>query len=101
MLSLEAVPVINENDAVSSEEIKFGDNDRLSALVANLVEAEQLILLSDVEGLLDGKKVVREVSRIDAQILSLARKEDKTHTSGGMFTKLSAAQIATASGIKT
>ncbi len=101
MLLLKAVPIINENDAVSSEEIKFGDNDRLSALVANLVEAEQLILLSDVEGLLDGKKVVKEVSGINAQILSLARIEDKTHTSGGMFTKLEAAKIATASGIKT
>lgn len=101
LLEMNIIPVINENDAVSHQEIRFGDNDNLSARVAVLVEAEELIILSDVEGLLDGKFLVKEVPRIDARIISLARKEDKTYTSGGMSTKLKAAEIATSSGIKT
>ncbi len=101
LLSIDIIPVINENDVVSYEEIRFGDNDHLSALVADLTGAEQLIVLSDVEGLLKEEKLVREVSRIDSDILSLAREEDKTHTTGGMLTKLQAAKVAVSSGIKT
>ncbi len=101
LLDMKIIPVINENDVISYDEIRFGDNDRLSALVADLISAEQLILLSDVQGLLDRKGLVREVLKIDEQIFALAKKEDKTHTSGGMLTKLEAARIATASGIKT
>jgi glutamate 5-kinase len=101
LLKMNIIPIINENDVVSYEEIRFGDNDRLSSLVADLVAAEQLILLSDVEGLLEENKLVKEISKINSRILSLAKKEDKTHTSGGMFTKLEAAKIATSAGIKT
>ncbi len=101
LLNMNIVPVINENDAVSHEEIRFGDNDRLSALVANLVGACELIMLSDIEGLLEGKILVKEVSKIDSAILGLAKTEDKTHTSGGMLTKLQAAGIAISSGIRT
>jgi len=101
LLLMGVVPVINENDAVSSEEIRFGDNDRLSALVGDLIGARELIMLSDVEGLLEGDKLVRQVSCIDNKVFSLARKEDKMYTAGGMFTKLEAAKIATSSGIKT
>ncbi|UCG35670.1 MAG: glutamate 5-kinase [Candidatus Omnitrophota bacterium] len=101
LLSMGVVAVINENDAVSSEEIRFGDNDRLSALVGDLIGAQELIMLSDVEGLLEGNKLVKQVSCIDNKVFSLARKEDKMYTAGGMFTKLEAAKIATSSGIKT
>lgn len=100
LLAMKVVPIINENDAVSSDEICFGDNDSLSARVAVLVGAKELIILSDVEGLLDGSELIKEVPQITSQITSLARKEDKSHTSGGMLTKLQAAGMATASGIK-
>ncbi len=101
LLTLNIIPVINENDAVSCEEIRFGDNDRLSALVADLIEADQLIMLSDVKGVLKGREFLREVEKIDSAILALAGKEDKIYTSGGMTAKLQAAKIATASGVKT
>lgn len=101
LLSLGIVPIINENDVVSHQEIRWGDNDYLSALVADLADANQLILLSDVEGLFKGKELVKRVEKIDETIESLVRKQTKTHTSGGMETKLEAATKATLSGIKT
>lgn len=101
LLDMGVIPVINENDVVSYEEIRFGDNDRLSALVADLVGAQDLIILSDVEGLLSKDALVREVRSIDESVVSLARKEDKEYTSGGMITKLEAARLAVTSGIKT
>ena len=100
LLEMNIIPIINENDAVSYEEIGFGDNDRLSAMVADLIGAEQLVILSDVKGLLDGDKVVKEVNRIDERIDSLVRRQRKTHTAGGMDTKLQAAEKANLSGIK-
>ena len=101
LLAMNVIPVINENDAVSYEEIGFGDNDRLSSLVADLMSAEQLIILSDVEGLLDGDSVVKEVRQIDDKIKSLIKQKKKTHTKGGMAAKLEAAALANISGIKT
>ncbi len=101
LLAMSVIPVINENDVVSYEEIRFGDNDHLSVLVANLVEAEQLIMLSDVEGLMDQDAVVRKVSRLDEKIKTLIKKEKKVHTVGGMETKLKAAGIAISLGIRT
>lgn len=101
LLAMGVIPIINENDAVFYEEIGFGDNDRLSALVANLVGAEQLIILSDVEGLLEDDMVVKRVTQINEKIRSLVREQVRTHTSGGMDTKLEAATIANLSGIKT
>ncbi|MCF7908463.1 MAG: glutamate 5-kinase [Candidatus Omnitrophica bacterium] len=101
LLAMDIVPIINENDAVSCEEIRFGDNDSLSARVAVLVGAQKLIMLSDVEGLFDKTKLIKEVSQVTSDITSLAKKEDKTHTSGGMITKLQAAEMATSSGIRT
>ncbi len=105
LLSMGAVPVINENDALTFEEIglgtKVGDNDRLSAFVADLIAAEQLIILSDVEGLLSGDVLVKEVSQINNEIRALVKKQTRTHTSGGMDTKLEAATKACLSGIKT
>ncbi|MBN2482900.1 MAG: glutamate 5-kinase [Candidatus Omnitrophica bacterium] len=101
LLAMKVIPVINENDAISYKEIRFGDNDHLSALVANLVEAEQLIILSDVEGLMDGDVVVREVSRLDEKIKTLVKQDKKVHTVGGMVTKLKAAGIAISLGVRT
>ena len=93
------VPIINENDSISTEEIRFGDNDTLSARVASLLEADILIILSDVEGLLDkDKKIVRLVTEITPQIKALACPTDKKTCVGGMVTKLEAASIATSSG---
>ncbi|MFA6357041.1 MAG: glutamate 5-kinase [Candidatus Omnitrophota bacterium] len=100
LLKLKCVPIINENDTVATEEIKFGDNDKLSALVSILVDAQLLIILSDVDGLLDkNKKVIRSVDRITPGIKSLACPSSKKTCVGGMITKLDAAQIATSAGI--
>lgn len=100
LLKLKCVPIINENDTVATEEIKFGDNDKLSALVSILVDADLLIILSDVDGLLDkNKKVIRQVSKINAGIKSLACPTSKKTCVGGMVTKIEAARIAVGSGI--
>jgi len=95
LIKLGAVPVINENDTVSTDEIKFGDNDRLSALVATLISADLLIILSDIDGLLDrNNKVVSLVEYIGPEIKALACPTDKKTCVGGMVTKLEAAKIA-------
>lgn len=100
LIELGTIPIINENDTVSTEEIKFGDNDRLSALVASLISADLLIILSDVEGLLDkDKKLIRVVDEITPQIKALAYPTEKKTCVGGMITKLEAAKIAVDSGI--
>lgn len=100
LLKLKVVPIINENDTVATEEIKFGDNDRLSALVAIQVGADLLIILSDVEGLLDkNKKIIRRVEKITAGIKALACPTKKKICVGGMITKLEAARIAQDGGV--
>ncbi|MFH0827335.1 MAG: glutamate 5-kinase [Candidatus Omnitrophota bacterium] len=95
------VPIVNENDTVSTQEIQFGDNDRLSALVAGLISADILIILSDVDGLLekDKKTIVRLVDEISPSIKALACPTLKKTCRGGMISKLEAAKIATDSGI--
>jgi glutamate 5-kinase len=93
------VPVINENDSVAVEELKFGDNDRLSAEVAILAQADLLVILTSVEGLLDKqRKLIPKVTDIDA-VVHLARNETGIHSKGGMITKLQAAKMAFQSGI--
>jgi glutamate 5-kinase len=100
LLKLGSIPIVNENDTVSTEEIKFGDNDRLSALVATMISADLLIILSDVDGLLDkNKNLVRLVPEITNDIRSLASPSDKNTSVGGMITKIDAAKIAVDSGI--
>jgi glutamate 5-kinase len=100
LLKLKSVPVINENDTVSTQEIKFGDNDRLSALVASLINADILIILSDVPGLFGReKKVIPAVAEINAEIKALASPVNKRTSVGGMVTKIEAAKIAVDSGI--
>ncbi|HEV2427716.1 MAG TPA: glutamate 5-kinase [Acidimicrobiales bacterium] len=104
--ALGVVAIVNENDAVADEEIRFGDNDRLAALVANLVAAERLVLLTDTEGLLTADPrvdasatLIEEVARIDAELLDLAGSSRSGVGSGGMASKLAAARIATWSGV--
>ncbi len=99
LIALGAVPVVNENDTVAIDEIRFGENDLIAALVANLVRADLLVLLSDVEGLHDRAGVVAEVERITPDVMKLAGGSSSAFGSGGMRSKLDAARIATASGV--
>ena len=106
--ALNVVPIVNENDAVADEEIRFGDNDRLAALVANLIGASHLVLLTDTEGLLTADPrldpsatLIEEVSAIDADLLQVAGSSRSGVGSGGMASKLAAARMATWSGITT
>ncbi|MDD5669682.1 MAG: glutamate 5-kinase, partial [Candidatus Omnitrophica bacterium] len=100
LLSWGAVPVINENDTVSTDEIRFGDNDRLSALVSSIISADLLIILSDIDGLLDkDKTVIPCVESITPAVKALACPSDKKTCAGGMITKIEAARIAVDSGI--
>ncbi len=100
ILKFKALPIINENDTVATEEIKFGDNDKLSALVAILLDADLLVILSDVDGLLDkNKQVIGVVGKINGQIKSLACSTNKKICVGGMITKLEAARMVIAAGI--
>lgn len=105
LLELGALPVINENDTVATEEIAVGDNDTLSAIVASTVKADLLILLSDIDGLYDSDphknpnaKLISTVEEIDESILALAGGSGSSLGTGGMVTKLSAAQIVTEAG---
>lgn len=93
------VPIINENDSVAVEELRFGDNDHLSAEVAILAKADLLIILTSVDGLLDKKKqLIEAVTDIDS-ISHLANGETGAYSTGGMITKLQAVKIAVQSGI--
>ena len=106
LFEYDAIPIINENDTVSVDELQttFGDNDRLAAIVTNLIQAPLLVLLSDVEGLYDGdpdapgSKVIPTVKRLDDSILSLVRDRSGGPGKGGMASKLEAARQATAGG---
>ncbi|HEX74946.1 MAG TPA: glutamate 5-kinase [Dehalococcoidia bacterium] len=109
LIELGAVCIVNENDVVATDEIgevKFGDNDNLSAMVANLVDADLLILLTDIDGLYTADpqhdsdaKLIPKVEKIDAEIERLASKPSTPHGVGGMATKIEAAQLATSSGV--
>lgn len=105
LLELGALPVINENDTISTEEFGIGDNDTLSAIVAVTIQADLLILLSDIDGLFDGDprknpdaKLIDTVEKIDELIISLGGGSGSSLGTGGMATKLRAAQMATAAG---
>jgi len=106
LLALGAVPVVNENDTVATAEIRYGDNDNLSADVAVLVDADLLVLLTDIEGLFDADprenpraKLLRDVDDIERQALPAAGGAGSSAGTGGMITKVEAARKATASGI--
>ena len=105
LLELGALPVINENDTVSTDEIVIGDNDTLSAIVSATVSADLLILLSDIDGLYDrdprrhaDAHLISTVERVDDDLYTLAEDSSTGLGTGGMVTKLRAAAIATAAG---
>ncbi len=106
LLELGVLPIVNENDTVATSEIRFGDNDRLAALVAHLVHADLLVLLSDVDGLYDGPPT-REGARLlpnvrdeaDLEAVSIGSVGAAGVGTGGMVTKVEAARIATGAGI--
>jgi len=106
LLELGAVPIINENDTVSVEELQttFGDNDRLAAIVTNLIRAPLLVLLSDVDGLFDGdprkagSRVIPTVDQLDESVMGLVCDKLGGMSKGGMASKLEAARLATAGG---
>lgn len=94
------VPIINENDTVATEEIKFGDNDQLAALVSNLVSADALIILTDVEGVRDATGVRMPIVRdIEREAVPVAGKSSSTVGSGGMASKVGSARIVTRTGV--
>ena len=99
--SYSAIPIINENDTVATDEIKFGDNDRLCVLVAGLVNAEQIIFLTSVDGLTSPEtgRVLRLVTKIDNSIMGMATKDVGVFAIGGMQSKLKAVKSAVLSGI--
>ena len=105
LLEWRAVPVINENDTVATNEIRYGDNDRLAARVATMASADLLILLSDIDGLYDAPpganpnaKLIPIVESVTSEIEAMAGAAESELSRGGMFTKIEAAKIATTSG---
>ena len=107
LLELGVVPVVNENDAVADDEIRFGDNDRLAALVAHLVSADLLVLLTDAPGLLtadprldSSASLIEEIVEVDHELEAVAGGTGTARGSGGMASKLAAAKIAAWSGVR-
>jgi glutamate 5-kinase len=107
LLDLGVMPVVNENDAIADDEIRFGDNDRLAALVAHLVAADLLVLLTDAPGLLTADprldataSLIEEIVEVDHSLEAMAGGTGTTRGSGGMASKLAAAKIAAWSGVR-
>jgi len=106
LLELNVIPIVNENDTVSTEEIEFGDNDTLSAIVACIIEADLLLILSDIDGLYnkdpnlyDDAVLIKKVTVIDDSIKALASSSQSQLGTGGMITKIQAAQLCMEKGI--
>ena len=106
LLELGSIPIVNENDTVSPYEILYGDNDTLSSIVATLIDADLLILLSDIDGfytddpnLNPDARLIETVDRLDARMFSMAKDTSGDVGTGGMATKLSAARTAVSAGI--
>jgi len=107
LLGYGAVPVVNENDTVATQELRYGDNDRLAARVAQMVSAECLVLLSDIDGLYtadprrnDSARYVEEVTELTRELVDMAGGPGSSHGSGGMRTKIEAARIAMGAGCR-
>lgn len=107
-LAMDVLPIINENDAVADDAIRFGDNDRIAALVAHLVGADLLVLLTDTAGLLTADPkvdasaaLIEEVATVDSELEALAGGAQTAMSQGGMSSKVSAAKIASWSGVET
>jgi glutamate 5-kinase len=108
LLDLGVVPIVNENDAIADDEIRFGDNDRLAALVAHLVHADVLVLLTDTAGLHtadpridESASLIEEIVEFDHQLEAVAGGAGSARGSGGMASKVGAAKIAAWSGVRT
>ncbi len=108
LLELGVVPVVNENDAIADDEIRFGDNDRIAALVAHLIDADLLVLLTDTPGLLSADprldpsaSLIEEILEIDKSLEDVAGGPGSAGGSGGMASKVAAAKIAAWSGVRT
>lgn len=106
LMELGSIPVLNENDSVATDEIVIGDNDTLAADIASQVDADLLVILSDIKGLYTSDpredkdaELISEVRVIDDSVISLARGKGSELATGGMITKIKAAQIATSAGI--
>lgn len=106
LLAYGVIPIVNENDTVATDEIEFGDNDTLSAIVAELVKADLLILLSDIDGLFDSDpsqsedaELIADIKTIDEKVMEMASGSKSDVGTGGMVTKIEAAKIATQAGI--
>lgn len=108
LLAMHAIPIVNENDSVSTYEFHYGDNDTLSAVVATLIKADILIILSDIDGLYDSDpatnpdaRMISRVAEITPEIMKMAAGSHTSQGTGGFVTKLRAAKIAGAAGIDT
>lgn len=106
LIKMDVIPIINENDSVATDEIKFGDNDRLAALVSSLIEADLLVILSDIEGMYNKNpktnkdaRLISKVETITEDIEKISEGVGSTFGSGGMITKIGAAKICSFSGI--
>jgi glutamate 5-kinase len=107
LLDLGVIPVVNENDTIADDEIRYGDNDRLAALVSHLIGADLLVMLTDTPGLftadprLDTEaSLIEEIAEVDAALEAVAGASGTPHGSGGMASKLAAAKIAAWSGVR-
>ena len=107
LMRARVVPVINENDTVATAELRYGDNDRLAGRVAQMISADCLVVLSDVDGLYDrdpqqddSAQHIPEVTTVDARLIAMAGGPGSSHGSGGMRTKLEAARIAVSAGCR-
>jgi len=107
LLDFDVVPIVNENDTVSVEQIRFGDNDTLAALVACLINADLVVVLSDIDGLydkdpraFDDAQIISQVSAIDQKVIGSAGKPGSAFGSGGMITKITAARVLMVAGIE-
>ena len=108
LFDMGVIPIINENDTVAVDELGFSENDALSAYVACLIDSDLLIILSDIDGLYDGNpnegpgaSLIRKVEKIDGSIMEMAGASGSAMGTGGMHAKVSAAAMASASGINT
>ncbi|MBN1119332.1 MAG: glutamate 5-kinase [Bacteroidales bacterium] len=108
LMDMGIIPIVNENDTISTDEIVFGDNDTLSAMVATLIDADLLILLSDIDGLYSADpktntnaEIIRSVTEITPELEGLADGSGSSFGTGGMITKISAARITSEAGIDT
>lgn len=106
LLELGVVPIVNENDAIADDEIRYGDNDRIAALVAQLLTADMLVLLTDTPGLMDADpklssnaSLIEQIVEIDQDLEELAGGSSSARGSGGMSSKLSAAKMASWAGV--